>query len=362
MRRLLAVVVAGVTLLVGLVAVASGALAQDASGNDAGGATTSGPTLSVSNSAPQPGDRVDVIFTDWDARYATLSVCGNLAKRGSADCNMVQSTGVRLFTSSGDFSPVHGIVVPAPPTDCPCVIRAVGGDNGEVAVVPIELIGHPISPVSAPDLGQPVVNVGLKVAGASDGLLSSLKESLGGETAMVATVTVTNLTTEPVTSVAVHGRARRRGVTAAEFDLVPGPIGPGQTWTGTAEVSLPAPAMGEYEWEATASGAGPVMTADVVTRQLPWLFVLFLLAFAGLISAVLVRAFQRRADERRALPVASRIDPEKVIDIASQDGPPDGPASGGLGSATATGPFPWLPPPPDSAAASDPTLVGSSTR
>jgi hypothetical protein len=335
-RRLITVALATVTIVVVLVSAVSGVAAQDAqdvqdgaprgpatsaadlpdassSASDAG--TVSGPLLTPSVRSVEPGQRVDVIFTGWTARYATLSVCGNLAKRGSADCNMVESTGVRLSTSSGDDSFVHDMVVVAPPTDCPCVIRGVGGDNGEVGIAPIDLIGHPISDVVDPNLGQPVVAVDVSTTAVSDGALSSLRQSLGGPSAKEVTVSVRNLTTELLTDVAVHGTVTRSGDTVAEFDLATGEIGPGQTWTGTTEVELPAPAIGTYDWDVSASGAGPMVAASTTTRSIPWLLLLLVLVLVWDLAAVAVRRVQRRRARQQALSVARPVDPELVIDI-----------------------------------------------
>ena len=278
-----------------------------------------GPQLTPSVRAVEPGQRVELIFTGWTARYATLSVCGNLAKRGSADCNMVESTGVRLKHLDEEAPCRAWSSCRRRPTARVC-IRAVGGDNGEVAVAPINLIGHPISAVVDPNLGQPVIDVGLSTrGGAPRAWLLSLRGALGGASPQEATVTVTNLTTDLISNVAVHGTVQRRGSTLAEFDLQTGEIGPGQTWTGTAVVTLPAPTIGTYDWQVTASGAGPVMTAGTTSQSIPWLFVLLLLVFVAVVVAIAVRAADRRRDPSRRMPLARQVDPDEVIDIRGRD-------------------------------------------
>jgi hypothetical protein len=185
------------------------------------------------------------------------------------------------------------MIVAVPPTDCPCVIRAVGGDNGEVAIAPVELLGHPVSAVVEPDLGQPVIDVALETEAEAVGFLSGIRRSLGGATTHDVTVTVRNLSQEPVSDVAVHGRVQRRGDSVAEFDLVPGEIGPGQTWTGSARVEVPAPVVGELDWNVIASGAGPVTEASTSTRAVPWLLVVLVLVLVADIVFLLVRAVSR---------------------------------------------------------------------
>ena len=320
MRRLRVAVIGLAAVLVGLSAF-SAAGAQEANGapDVSGEATLSGPSISLNATRVAPGDVLQVTFAGWAANNAELSICGNQAMRGAADCNTLQATGVRLRHSTTGETPLQAMVVVNPPADCPCVVKASASDTGEVTYAAIDLIGHPISEVVSPNLGQPVVNVGLTVADAPGGFVTRLKESLGGETAKLATVTVTNRTTQPVSGVTVHGRASRRG-TVAEFDLLPGVIGPGQTWTETTEVALPAPAMGEYEWEVTASGAGPVMTADETVRQTPWFFIVLLVVFAGVLSSLVVRALQRRSAEARAHRAMRAVGLDEATELSAMEG------------------------------------------
>ena len=61
------------------------------------------------------------------------------------------------------------LFVQPPPVPCPCIVRATG-TNGEFAIAPIDLIGHPIEAIVSPDDG-PLVELDLTVERRSAGLL-----------------------------------------------------------------------------------------------------------------------------------------------------------------------------------------------
>lgn len=273
-----------VLLLIGTVAVVNAAGAD---------AQSVGPTLVLSETAPQSGDRVTVTFDSWESRSAILSVCGNRAARGSGDCNMVDSQGVRLRHT--DETMVHDMTVASPPFPCPCVIRAVGVETGEVAVVPIELIGHPVGPVDEPDGGAEPISVKVDAVEQRDGIGGWLRASLGGRVAYTATVTVQNRSTETWTDVEVIGTVGHSvDDQAASYRLEVPELGPSQAWKGTAEVELPPPSIGSFTWQATASGAGPSVTAETSTRNVPFLLLVLVAILVGDLVAITVRFVQRR--------------------------------------------------------------------
>jgi hypothetical protein len=247
----------------------------------------------------QLGQRVDVIFTDWEARLATLSVCGNDARRGSADCNQVESQSVTL-KGVGVQAPIASMVVNAPPGTCPCVMKAVGIDSRESAIVPIDIVGVPVGPIVDPPNGK-LVEVKVTATRADVGFLGGLRSSIGGPTAYDVTVDVRNLTTQELTGIEVFG-AVGRNVTEnlSTFDLNPGPIDAGRTWTTSLRVTIPAPVWGDYVWQAKASGAGPSVTATQNTRVVPWLLVLLIALVVGDLLMIALR-WRRRRRGRRAL-------------------------------------------------------------
>ena len=82
---------------------------------------TSGPIVSLDRKELEPGQRVVLNIDGFESLNVTISVCGNDARRGSVDCNMYASEGLKLDTDG--TSTVIQIPVAAPPVPCPCVIR-----------------------------------------------------------------------------------------------------------------------------------------------------------------------------------------------------------------------------------------------
>ena len=228
----------------------------------------------------------------------TVSICGNMAKRGSADCNMPASQGVRLFHV--DTTPATSFAVSTPPGTCPCVIRA-SSDTGEVAYAPIEVRGVPTGPVVDPFRDESPLVVSVHAAPAPHGVLGTLKSWLGGPTPYAVEVTVQNQATEAFSTIAVHGAVGRNAkVDLAGFDMAPGALAAGQNWTGSANVELPAPVIGNYNWHVIASGAGPVTETTSTTRAVPWLLIVLILAFVGDVVAIWVRWVKRRRARKAA--------------------------------------------------------------
>lgn len=253
-----------------------------------------GPVISLGKATLRPGEGVVVTFAGWTARVVTLSVCGNLAKRGSADCNMVTARAVEL-ASAGGAARVE-FFVSAPPVDCPCVIRASSTSQDEVAVAPIDLVGVPVGPVVDPYLG-PLVSVSLDARAAHSGFLAAVRSALGGPTTYDVTVSVRNLSAEALSKLGLSGSAGRSGTSEVVSFDVPSPetLGPGQAWTHQTRVTLPAPVFGRFVWRVTASGAGPAVHADSSTRHMPIALVLL----ATILVADLLFMLWRRVVWRR---------------------------------------------------------------
>jgi hypothetical protein len=297
-RWALRLVVLGAVVLVGLRSTAS---AQ----------TSEGPTITVDRADASPGDNVVVQLSGWKTHTVTVSVCGNAAARGSGDCNMVASEGIGLLRDK-DIS-TRDFVVTAPPTPCPCVLRASSATNDEVAVAPMELIGHPVGPIVGSPAREPV-RVAVSARRAPDGLVAALRAGLGGATPYEVTVTVENVSTQPVSSLALGGSATLRGdrdVTELSLPAT-GEIGPGETWRHTVAAELPAPVIGEVTWQVTASGAGAPVTAEESTNSLPVLLVVLILVFVMDMFAIAWRRLSQHRSNRGdaiAVPAATLSSP-----------------------------------------------------
>ncbi len=103
------------------------------------------PTITLATTDLRPGERVVVSLTGWRSRNVTLSVCGNRAARGAADCNLISSQSLKLVSTPGPT--LTELVVATPPGTCPCVIRGSSATQDEVASTPIELAGVAVGPI-----------------------------------------------------------------------------------------------------------------------------------------------------------------------------------------------------------------------
>src|SRR5690606_35752912 len=107
------------------------------------------PSLTVEPSRAKMGERVQVTVQNWPSGTVSVELCGNEARRGSADC--------AITAGAGGLVPYEGVATIAlgiaqPPVDCPCVIRAIGG--GARATAPIEIDGAMTTPPSPSPAGE----------------------------------------------------------------------------------------------------------------------------------------------------------------------------------------------------------------
>jgi len=291
-------------------------------------ASTSGPTIVLDPAEVKPNDYLVVSISGFKAPYVIITVCGNEARRGSSDCNMAGSEGLRVDNLDTDGYTADRIPIAPPPADCPCVIRVSSRDTGELAVAPIVITGHPVSPVVDPTgLGNPI-DVSISAKPKPHGLVETLRAGLGGPTRYDVTVTVRNHSTVPLTKIKVYGSAGRQSDNnLAELDLDdPGALAPGQTWTQTVSAVVPAPSFGSVDWSVTASGAGPTVTSTSSTRHRPVLLIVIVMLLAVDIAFLLIRLVVRRHATKAAKRLAASDDEgdppreeSDPIDVESRD-------------------------------------------
>ena len=290
--------VAGRLLVVALLVVAP---AAGAHAEQARQPVLTGPTITLDKAEAAVGENVRVSISGFEAAYVTVSVCGNEARRGSSDCSTTGSVSVEVHHDGTETWTVFP--VSTPPFGCPCAIRVFSSLNDEVGVVPFTVTGHPVEPVqSGRDLNQPLVSVSVEPLRAPDGVIASLRSSLGGPTNYAVEVVVKNLTSEVLSNVALSGSVGRgENDELATLDVVdPGSIGPGQSSTQTVNVMVPSPTYGTFHWRVTASGAGPSVTALATERPTPWLLILAILALAAIVALLITRVIVLRRLRRAA--------------------------------------------------------------
>jgi hypothetical protein len=284
---------AGAALL--LVALTGGGVALAARLSSSTPVTT-GPSVLVDQPTAKPGERVRVSVEGFEAQYVTVSICGNEARRGSPDCDLVGSKGFEL-QPEGQLTWTE-LVVTEPPAPCPCVIRVSTPLNDIVSVVPFTVVGHPVEELSGPAPDDPLVEILVTPTPVSGGALGWVRSSLGGAADYDVTVSVHNLTNDTLRRVSLDGSVGRDEFDISTiFDLKnPGVLPGGQTSTQVVRVRLPAPAIGTFVWRVSAGGAGPTVTTLVEKRATPGL----LIVLVGLLIVDIALLLTRWLTSRRA--------------------------------------------------------------
>ena len=304
------------------------------------GSSTTGPSITLERTEVAPGDRVGLSIAGFRTRIVTISICGNAAARGASDCDMASSKGLRLDLGTPTRAQIG---VTSPPAPCPCVVRASSPSNDEVAVAAITLAGHPVGPVvKAANLTAPLVAMTINARTSAHGPIDWVRSNLGGPVHYEVTVTVTNLTTEPIHRLSLSGSVGRdRTDQLAALALAnPAEIGPGQTWKQVLPMSLPAPSVGALDWRVSASQAGPTVDARTITRRHPVLLLALTMALVVDLALLAIRQRMRRRAAREVRPAAEAalrtrergLDVTSVSALGRRRGPMRGGGAGGCAS------------------------------
>lgn len=280
----------------------------------------SGPAVTLDQDEVAPGGRVVVTVDGFSSRNVTIAVCGNEARRGSADCEMTTSQQIR-FEDDGEPTWTR-FVVPEPTLPCPCVVRVTSPDNDEIAVTPIVITGHPVGPVVDPPTIGDLVDVSISAATNPDGVLDAIRAATGGPALYDVTVSVLNIGPSALRTVrlSVEGSRGDNALPSIEIED-PGLIGVGQTWQQTVQVRVPTPSFGEVEWRATASGAGQPVDATTTTNHRPVLLIVLAVVLVADIGLLLIRFTIRRRVAREAeAAAAAEADSTQPVDGQPVDG------------------------------------------
>lgn len=279
---------------------------------------TNGPAVQVKPERAKVGEQVTLAISGFSSPWVTASICGNNALRGAADCDMAASEGNELDPDT----PVSRFTMPvsAPPTTCPCVVRVVGADQAEMALVPIEVIGHPVGPLSEAPTLEGLVDAVVTVREQPPGFIGSVVASLGGDTTFEVTLALRNRAPETLSAVLARGSAFDTANDAvASFDLgAAPPIAPGQTWTTSVLVVVPTPSIGSIDWVVDVIGAGPSLTGTTSTEHRPVLLIVVLglavLSLSSFVARRLVRRHAARSEAQAAAAAAADAGADQVAD------------------------------------------------
>jgi hypothetical protein len=276
--------------------------ADAGSGNDGGAGSISSPVVVPDTYEIQPEQVVEVSFAGFASRTVTVSLCGNVAIRGSADCNLAASESSR---TNPDRSPrLVQLTASPPPVPCPCLIRVASPTNDEVATVAVTLVGHPTAePVGGQQPREPLV-ASLRAEPAGNGLGPWFRAALGGPRAYEVTITIGNTSSVAASQVAARAFVGRRpGHVRTAIEVpVPGRIGAGETWDYVTVVEVPAPTWGDAYWQLDVTGSRPTVVATDATSHRPVLLVallgLLVVDVVVLVARVATRRI-RRARQRK---------------------------------------------------------------
>ncbi len=276
MRRLAAALVMALAAL----AVASQAGAQSGS---------NGPKVLLESVEAEVGDRLVMTISGFRSRVVDITVCGNEARRGSADCDN-RGTRTREANDDGAPTPAH-VIVTAPPVACPCIVRVASRDNLELAVAPVTIVGHPVADLQESASSQTPLSVAMTAERLGAG---GLRHALGGPATYEVAVLVRNASTFRIENVAAASTFDRGGSDVRTIEIPdPGPLDPGESWEHVVEVEVPALTFGEVEWSATASGQGPSVTTTSTTTSRPWMLIVMGVILAIDLVILLVRLVNR---------------------------------------------------------------------
>jgi hypothetical protein len=263
--------------------------------------TVSAPLVELDRYTMRPNDLVTITTAGFTQGGIFATVCGNDALRGSSDCNVAASEGIETRRDGTPDTQV--MVVAAPPTSCPCVIRVASSDNTEVAFADITLIGHPVvEPVFGPNRSVEPLAVSISAEPVSEGTLGWVRSSLGGPTEYSVTVTIRNRSNVDAQRVVINGAA---GAAIDDIDVVldlasPGVIARDSEWQETVRAVLPAPVFGTSVWRVDVLSGGPTVRSTDTTSHLPGLLILGIAILLLDLVLLLARLVIRRRMRARA--------------------------------------------------------------
>ena len=249
-------------------------------------------SIELSTASVTTGQAIVVKLAGWRAGVATVSTCGNDARRGSPDCDLLSAQSVKLEpggTTLLDFT------VTRPPVDCPCVVRASTVGDRKVVQAPVTIDGVPAS--QAPVVDAATVTQGLRVRTSvvtrSNSWPASWAGAFGGSADRALVVRVDNrrgTETSRVRVTAVVGRNHDSGQPLAAEELS---VAAGQVGTVRLPFALPAPAFGEYVVYGEVAEGGASTAFSTSAENDPWAAQL-MVPVALLVTAWIIR-WRRRA-------------------------------------------------------------------
>ncbi|QKW38057.1 hypothetical protein HUT06_32005 [Actinomadura sp. NAK00032] len=227
------------------------------------------PAIGLDRTAVKPGQTVTVRLTGFAPGNLLVELCGNQARRGTADCAVAASAST--YAGEGKATAVM-LNVAKPPVGCPCVIAVRPVTGGAARTVPIKVAGVPtLSAAERPAASAAGGTRRLSATAVSvrgGGLLDGW---LGGAADRTLRVTLRNEGTTPLTDVPLS-LTMGRGPDPADLVTAPalGTLDPGQERTYDIPFTLGAPAFGRYTVRGEIGGLDEPIAFTAHTAGYPW--------------------------------------------------------------------------------------------
>lgn len=212
------------------------------------------------------GEQLDVSGSGWaPASRITISLCGNNALRGSADCDR---GGSETMIANPDGSFLTELLVAAPPEPCPCVVYVVSDADLRSVRLPVEIVGVGSAPTEAPP-SRPSTP-GFEVTDAELTGRGPWTAWFGGsprrELSFVLRNTTGDVRTPRLAVTWGRGRSPSRFVEPPTLDS----LEPDETVRVTIPIDMDALTVGGFDVLVSVSGAGPSTDVRLSGSSYPW--------------------------------------------------------------------------------------------
>lgn len=277
------------------------------------------PTVGLSPSVAAVGDAVTVSLQGWPTGPTLVELCGNEARRGSVDCDVV---GAGATTVAADGHGRIQLVLGTPPAPCPCVVRVSSRVEALARTAPIDVPGLPAGAagIEVPATGAPVRAVEVEELRVVDDAEPAALFGAAATRRLELRIRNTgDVAVTPRLSVSVgDGDAPR----AVEVPAVP-EIPPGEAAAVRATFHLPALTFGRETVTGRIDGVDQPVRFVTSTATTPWGLLIAGALAAYLLLLRLVVAVVLRVRARRRPPVHL---PEPVATGAGTSGEAGAPA------------------------------------
>lgn len=229
------------------------------------------PAISLDRKTVKPGQTVTVRLSGFAAGNLLVELCGNEARRGTADCAVASSAST--YAAEGKTTAVM-LNAAKPPVGCPCVIAVRPVTGGAPRTVPITVSGVPtLSASERPAATSAAGTRRLSATSVSVGGGGLLDGWLAGGASRTLRVTLRNEGTTALTDLPLS-LTTGRGPEPADLVTAPGlgTLNPGQERTYSIPFTLDAPAFGRYTVRGEIGGLDEPIAFTAHTASYPWAF------------------------------------------------------------------------------------------